>query len=299
LRTPLASPTQIGGERSIQGPKDSLANPRSFGQRKRVRNLDTLRENFHQAVVEVYTLKATGQNLDLSALPNRGIYEAPTWVHEVKLQKQGDGQFALKFPKDQNADTLLEAMQSVPEWDNGQAILGENELDVEVEDELEVEAEAETPVMDPNTPPAKRAALVTQDQKPFDFMSNRPVPRSPVAPKVAKTDIVEESTKPAATTPSSSDITKAAEASLSTVGKLRYEVLQSAANSSESNVAALRDAVRASIGSVASESITRVAVPTDEVKWRQVPLSDLDIKFAVRYFTAAHLKPLLIIAPAH
>ncbi|KAF2687071.1 hypothetical protein K458DRAFT_333133 [Lentithecium fluviatile CBS 122367] len=270
----------------------------SFGRRTRVRSPDALRKNFHRAVIEIYALKQAGKNLDISRLPNRGIYDAPGWIKDVKLQKLGDSDFVLSIPGKRSLETLLEEMQHVPEYvtEQQRQDLQEKFLAEEGE-ELTVE-QPEPPVMDPETPAYRRAALVKQDaEKRFDFMSNRPVPRAPpvepvaepaetvketvvveskVDPVAVKETIVEEvevEPKPASSSQTSTDTPA--------VGSPTTEMLESSALATEQNIAALREAVRDSVIALSSKSIERITPAEVETKWRHVPLTDLDIKFAL------------------
>lgn len=145
---------------------------------KRTTDPVKLRKAFAQAVTEVYTFKQAGLDLDLSKLPNRGVYKRPAWVKNIKLYKTESGELALAFPEYKSAEQFIKIIQTTPEFDG---------FDAEVDDELIVEDVVEpvvpeaaaVPVMDPATPEYKRAAVVKQDaEKKFDFMSNRPMPRA-------------------------------------------------------------------------------------------------------------------------
>src|SRR5262245_8639916 len=159
-----------------------------------MRDPKALHENFHRAVVEIYALKQTGKDLDMSASANRGIYDAPEWLEHIKLHRTSEGDSALVFPEERTLEALVEEIQRVPEYSPEQEQPLEEAILAE-EGEAIMSAQLEEQTMDPDTPPAKRAALVKQDpdKKPFDFMSNRPVPRAkPVEPAAEAAEMPQE-----------------------------------------------------------------------------------------------------------
>jgi hypothetical protein len=282
------------------------ADTTSYGRRTPVRNPNAIRKNFHRAVIEVYALKQAGKNMDISKLPNRGIYDAPDWIKDVKLQKLNNS-FVLALPETRTLDLLLNEMESVPEWvTEGQPQeLKDEPVAEEEEEELLVEAPA-PPVMDPETPAHRRAALVKIDaEKRFDFMSNRPVPRKPpVEPIVEniettkKTVVVEAKVESAAKPNEIVEEAVVVEAQVEPVLALPsqrrsngptpvtpssaiIEKLESSSMAVEQTVAALREAVRESITTLTSESSERTVPVEVEAKWQSMPLNDLDTKFAV------------------
>lgn len=240
---------------------------------KRTTDAVKLRKAFAQAVAEIYTLKQAGMDLDISKLPNRGVYKRPSWVKNIKLYNTSSGELALAFPKYRSAEQFLKLIQDAPEWDAFEAeTFEEDELFIEdVVAPVVPEASSAVPVMDPATPEYKRAAVVKQDpDKKFDFMSNRPVPRAkPVetivetaeAPVVEEVVQVEQSIPvqpvhaPSAPTPS------------------RHAELETRAQSLTDAITALRQEAHLNAENTASE--------VGEVMWRHVPLTDNDIKFAV------------------
>ena len=211
--------------------------------------------------------------MDISKQANRGIYNPPKWIKDVKLQQNGAGDFVLAFPNGRSLEALLEEMQRVPDY----TPLPE-EMDAELlaeEGEPLPEAVEPPPTMDPATPEFKKAALVKDDEeKPkFDFMSNRPVPRTPkpaapVAP-VAETveaipepvvveEVVEEVVAVPEPTAPKFDFDAALATSASTLSELRQAVLDSA-----------------------SKPASSTSASQSAVKWQNVPLTDIDLKFAV------------------
>jgi len=229
--------------------------------------------------------------MDLAKLPNRGVYDPPSWVQEIKLYKMEHGDFALAYPeyKNRTAAEFIQVMQSTPAWESAQAAEGEEVL-MDEGDEVLVDEAADlldpvlpqepAPTMDPATPAFKRAAVVKIDpeKKPFDFMSNRPVPRAkPVeTEKVEETLVAEEPTVESFNPAPSrfQELTSAFESSRSAVNDLRHTVLEHRANRLADDIAALR---RAAHYSKPSSSTAQV----EELKWRRVPITDPSVKFAV------------------
>lgn len=250
----------------------------SFGVNKRTTDPVKLRKAFAQAVAEVYTLKQAGLDLDLAKLPNRGVYKRPSWVKNIKLYKTDSGELALAFPEYKSAEQFVKIIQSTPDYDLYEPeLLEEDEL--LVEDVVEpVVPDAAVPVMDPATPEFKRAAMVKQDpdKKPFDFMSNRPVPRakSTEPPVVEEVVQVEEVVPVQAThAPSSIDIAAAFETSRAAISDMRHSVLEHKVQSLTDAIAKLRKEARLNSSHASSD--------VNEVLWRHVPLTDNDVKFAV------------------
>ncbi|KAJ4349604.1 uncharacterized protein N0V89_008220 [Didymosphaeria variabile] len=264
----------------------------SFGRQSRVTKPEILRENFHQAVVEVHALKQAGKDLDISKQANRGIYDIPTWINDIQLQRNGEGEFILSFPPGHSLEALLAEMERVPDYEHPAGEAGEVTQDELLAEEGEsvtsLEPPPPPPIMDPATPAFKKAALVKDDaEKPkFDFMSNRPVPRNvktadPVAPVVEVKQTVQEVVleKPVSAVPAF-DFDAALATSSTTLNELRHAVLESAARSSEQSVSAIRDALRDSITSASSKIVLHVE-PNVQVKWQHVPLTDSELKFAL------------------
>ncbi|KAF2632366.1 actin-domain-containing protein [Macroventuria anomochaeta] len=245
----------------------------NFGVNKRTTDPVKLRKAFAQAVAEVYTFKQAGLDLDLSKLPNRGVYKRPSWAKNIKLYNTSSGELALAFPEYRSAEQFINLIQSTPEWDAFEPeLLEDDELLVEdVVAPVVPEAPAAVPVMDPATPEYRRAAVVKQDpEKTFDFMSNRPVPRAkPVETPVdaAGTPVVEEDVQveeavsvPPTHTPSSP-------------APSRHAGLETKAQSLTDAITQLRKEARLNSENTASQ--------VNEVMWRHVPLTDNDVKFAL------------------
>ncbi|KAL5378804.1 hypothetical protein DPSP01_008844 [Paraphaeosphaeria sporulosa] len=275
----------------------------SFGRTTRVTKPEALRTNFHQAVIEIHALKQAGKDLDISKQANRGIYEAPGWIQDVKLQRNKEGKIALAFPAGQSLESLLAEMEHVPDYaPPAPEVLEPEALEEVLEEEL-LAAEGQpvapaapvveepAPTMDPATPAFKRAALVKDDaEKPkFDFMSNRPVPRKiqpaepvkPVEPVAEVVETVQEVVveQPVAAAPAL-DIDAAFATSSKTLNELRHAVLESAARSSEKNVADVRKLLHNTSTPAPSKTVLRVELDS-QVKWQQVPVTDIQLKFAL------------------
>jgi hypothetical protein len=275
----------------------------SFGLHTKPRSAEEIRARFTQAVAEVYALKEAGLDMDISKSPNQGIYDIPRWVRKIKLYKTDSGELALAYPPFKSANDFLQAMQTVPEWESAPTFepVEEEELLVEeaadlLEPVLPVEP---VPTMDPATPAFKRAAVVKLDseKKPFDFMSNRPVPRAkPVeaekveeaveaakvqealeADKVEEAlEIAEVMAEPPVAAP---ELVSAVESSQAAVNKLRYTELDDRARQIADEIFALQQSIQ--FKQAAAPSTTEV----EEIKWRHVPIPSLDVKFAVSIST--------------
>jgi hypothetical protein len=260
----------------------------SFGLHSKPTSPEDMRRRFRQAMTEVYALREAGLDMDLAKLPNRGIYDVPHWVGDIKLHRTAAGDVVLAYPEDKSAEEFIQALQMAPEWESvtsaeEEMLINEAEelLVEEAEDLLEPVLPAEAvPVMDPATPVFKRAAVVKMDseKKPFDFMSNRPVPRAkPVeVEKIeAAVEAVEQAPEPVSLVDSRvTELVSAFETSQSALNGLRLSILEHRAQRIADNIANMRSSTR-------RNKPTSPAVPTEEVKWRHVPLSDAATKFAV------------------
>ncbi|KAH6616686.1 actin-domain-containing protein [Boeremia exigua] len=225
-----------------------------------------LRKAFAQAVAEIYTLRQAGLDMDLSKLPNRGVYKRPSWVKNVKLYNTSSGELALAFPKYRSAEQFIKLMQDTPEWDTFEPETFEED-DLLVEDVLTPvtpEAPAAVPVMDPSTPEYKRAAVVKQDpEKTFDFMSNRPVPRAKPSATLAET----------ADAGLAEEVLQAEQPVPVQPAPARHAELETRAQSLTDAIATLRKEALVNAENTASQ--------VNEVMWRHVPLTDNDVKFAL------------------
>ncbi|KAF1842548.1 actin-domain-containing protein [Cucurbitaria berberidis CBS 394.84] len=245
----------------------------NFGLHKKTTSARELRSRFAQAVAEVYALKQAGRDMDISKFPNRGVYDPPRWVKDIKLSRTDSGELALAFPRYKSAEQLLQAMQAAPEWESAQA---DEELLIDEAAHLQ----EQEPVMDPDTPAFKRAAVVKMDaeKKPFDFMSNRPVPRAKPIQK-ANVDEVAATQEPALSeqTPAPSplaELTSAIETSQSAISQLCHSVIEHRAQRLTDDILALRKAAK-------QDKSDSVAPKIEDAKWRHVPITDLAIKFAL------------------
>lgn len=256
--------------------------PPSFGLRagKAIRP-EVIRSWFSLAVAEIYTLKNAGMDLDLAKLPNRGVYHVPGWVKQIKLHQIANGEFSLSYPEYKSAEEFLRVMQSVPEWDSDQAAPEDEDLVEKATDLLEpVLPQEPAPTMDPDTQAFKRAAVVKidPDKKPFDFMSNRPVPRQkPAEPEKVEELLEAELVVATPSTPAPSHVTElmsAFEASQAAVSTLRHSVFDYRAQRLADDIAALTIAAVQSTKASSAEIV-------EEVKWRHVLLTNIGLKFAV------------------
>lgn len=262
--------------------------------------------------MEVYTLKQAELDMDLTKLPNRGIYNPPHWISEVKTYRSSSGELVLIYPGGRTTEKLLKKMQDVPAWDPTKVWAEtEQSLTDEAED-MEYE-QIEQAAQLGNTEPPKVALAKVDEDKRFDFMSNRPVPRAkPVAPKVEETIEKLEAMKVEADAEvahphSAASLIAAVQASEAAVSAIRHNVLENrvdlvernvstirqalneaAAKSAELKAAAMREVIREDIEASVSESITTIIPGTitkdtiaPEAKWRHASLDDISTKFAV------------------
>ncbi|KAG9206966.1 hypothetical protein G6514_000257 [Epicoccum nigrum] len=242
----------------------------NFGMNKRTTDPNKLRKAFAQAVAEIYTLKQAGMDLDLSKLPNRGVYRCPSWAKNIKLYNTPNGELALAFPEYRSAEQFVKIIQDTPEWESYEPeTLEEDELLVEdVVAPVVPDAAAALPVMDPATPEYKKAAVVKQDpDKVFDFMSNRPVPRAKPAETPVETSaeaVVEEVVQVEEVVPVEAP---------SPATPSRHVELETRAQTLSDAVTALRQEAHLNAANTASQ--------VNEIMWRHVPLTDNDVKFAL------------------
>ncbi|KAH4117859.1 hypothetical protein HBI62_070740 [Parastagonospora nodorum] len=228
----------------------------NFGLHRKLTRPEDLRARFAQAVAEVYALKEADLDLNLAKLPNRGIYDVPRWVKDIKLQKVKSGGLTLRYPGNKSAKDFLEAMQSAPEWESA-AVEGDELLVEGAEDLVEPVLPADAlPTMDPATPAFKREAVVKIDpeKKPFDFMSNRPVPRTKPAEPTKVEEVLEveiPTAEPVDSTPS-------------------RRVLQPVA-----------DHLTGSPIPKPPNKSTPSKIQLEEVQWRHAPIDNNAIKFAL------------------
>ncbi|KAF2263810.1 hypothetical protein CC78DRAFT_267444 [Lojkania enalia] len=230
-----------------------------------------LRQEFLRAIVEVYTLKRAGKNMDLASYPNRGKFEEPPWIYDVEVTATRNGKVHIGYSDHQFRDLLAQIGSEPP--------VQEERLEEELEDPAdgtlkevieEVKAQAEAPESEASSTkkptPAKKL-----EQKPFDFMSNRPVPRAkPESPRPAEETIAEtivvESPKPGI------EIRQPAQT---------FD-LEAATKAAEDAVAAIRQAVHDTISENLSESQTkRLSSKDQQLQYEQISLANSNIKFAL------------------
>ncbi len=268
--------------------------PYNFGLHAKATRVTDMRARFTQAVAEIYALKQAGLDMDLSKFANRGVYDRPRWVKDIKLVKTESGELALALPEHKSLDDLLETMQTAPSW----------EAEPTESDELLVEevvegfedanfSQEQVPTMDPETPAHKRAAVVKMDaeNKPFDFMSNRPVPRAKPVEEPVKQAIVEEVVVQEATPPQNvPDATSVSlpvhavepepinEIAPALASESRHTILEQRAQQLADDFTSLRKSLQQSRGPSST-------IKPEETKWRHIPVTDIDVKFAVRILT--------------
>jgi hypothetical protein len=290
----------------------------NFGLHGIVRTPAGLRKRFTQAVAEVYALKQAGLDMDVSKFPNRGVYDPPRWVQDIKLVKTDSGDLALEFPKYRSLEQFLDVMDTAPEWEG--ALAEQEELLVEeAEDLLDPvlpQDQLPPPTMDPDTPAFKRAAVVKMEEgkKPFDFMSNRPVPRAkpaeepvaeaavaqePVVEEVVVQEVVVQETAPATNSPTThtNDPAPVNEIAPAAATESRHSILEQRAQQLADDFAALRKYAQRSKSSAPASSV-------DDTKWRKISLDDMNVKFAVSSFVTVTRQSLTSTAlqtplPAH
>lgn len=249
----------------------------NFGLHTKVTRPSELRNRFTQAVAEIHTMKQAGLDMDFSKFANRGIYDAPRWVKDIQLVKTEAGDLALAFPQHKSLEQLLETMQRAPTWEP----FFEESAELLVEEgEDAVSTEEQAPTMDPDTPAHKRAAVVKMDteKKPFDFMSNRPVPRNkPVQQPVVEDAVAEDSapTTTSTTTPAEPFVQKTeSQPKQEPKSELRASILEKQAQRLAQDFAALKKAVQ-------QGQSTAPDIKPEETKWRQIQVTDINLKFAV------------------
>lgn len=252
-------------------------------------------------MIEVHALKLTGRDLDISKQANRGIYEAPAWIQKVKLQRNDKGKMSLAFPAGQSLKSLLAEMEYVPEiaplaseapaLESVEEVLEETLLAEEGQPAVPAAAVVvePPPTMDPATPAFKRAALVKDDaEKPkFDFMSNRPVPRkvqpaepTPVAPVAEVVETVQEVVvegQPVVVETAQEVIVEQPVAAAPA-----FDIDAAFATSSKT-LNELRKAVYGRSNKKTSPDVAKASKPSTPVKWQQIPLTDISLKFAVSH----------------
>lgn len=197
-------------------------------------------------------------------------------MSSIRIGRTESGDAALEYPKFKSAQDLVRIMQEAPDWE---ASLAEEEdvLLEDAEDLLDpVLPQEPIPTMDPATPAFKRAAMVKQDleKKPFDFMSNRPVPRkapvttpeipveAPMEEVIVQEVVDVEVEEPVQSVPSTP--------------RVNLEQLTSTVTASQSTISELRKAVLAHRAQQSS-SVSQEA----DTKWRSISIADPAIKFAV------------------
>lgn len=265
----------------------------NFGLMTKPTSSRDLRRRFEQAVVEIFARKQAGLDLDLAKLVNRGVYDAPRWVQDIKLCRTDSGELALAFPKYKSAEEFLQIMETAPSLEESVPDSDELLVDPAAAEEAEVEAEIEAevvppeqvPTMDPATPAFKRAAVVKTDteRKPFDFMSNRPVPRAkPVeqSAPVEKSEPIEQS-EPVEVVETKVLVGNEEKAATSSVPESAPLEAASESTSPASTFPSSLDTTEDGLHRSVDDEANASANAYKEVKWRSIPLTDVALKFAV------------------
>jgi len=253
-------------------------------------------------------------NLDLTTLPNRGVYNPPHWIHEVETHTSSTGDLVLAYPEGRTAEKLLKKMQDVPAWDASkywEEAQGESLNDPTENIELEQLEESAVQPEEPQGPPKLAIAKVDPNQR-FDFFANMPTPRakprevtSKVESLAEQKDTVEAEQRveqqvepvPRPSFASLEAATKESEAAVDAIRRLVFEgpvksvkpsvsaknlkrirTFEKAANAIEASVTSLHKDVREGITALASDY---TIIITPESKWRHASLGDIAIKFAV------------------
>lgn len=234
---------------------------------------------FRRAVVETYILQESDHNPSLMAYPR--LEDNVSAIDSVRLQTTQNGDMQLIYTPEAMDETLMDILPAEKHTEAvEEAQKAESELDADEADGSPEIVEAVTestvdPVVEPKVEASKTPKAPVK-AKPFDFMSNRPVPRSEQAEEQAPeaetaTSIVDAESAPSPTA----------------------ELEASAIASSEA-VAEMRTAVRDAVERLAATSIT-VQKPTDLAPAEQDPATKehnerklfnqivptIDIKFAV------------------
>lgn len=230
----------------------------SFGREVPLTQRRALLDSFHQAVVEVYTLKEAGANLDLASYPHEGNYGKPPFKYSsVSVSLSPANELVLNYPYAEAKAKLLDNMQN-----------GQPRSDLLEEEEIVDEAEeyAETT----ETPAGESEGRVNvKTAKPFDFMSSHVSGSAPVAEPTTTGNMPEV------------DLKGAIGSVQDEIVKMREAVLETAATRSERVVADLREVVQSHLISAASRSVTVVEPELVPVTYGRVKLNDPAIKFAV------------------
>ncbi|KAF7566700.1 Ribosomal-L50 domain containing protein [Pyrenophora tritici-repentis] len=255
----------------------------NFGLHRRTAGFKELRNRFTQAVAEVYALKQAGIDMDLSKFANRGVYAAPHWVKDIKLVKTENADIILDLPLGRSLEDFVEVMQTIPELEPEALVQGgEEDLLVEEAEELlePVLPQEQLPTMDPATPEYKRAAVVKADagKKPFDFMSNRPVPRAKPVSEPLVEEVVSQPAHPVenlTSSPPPADQEKAMDDTPNIVTEdPKHSIFADKAQQFADDFAALKQSAEQSRASKAT-------IKAEELRWQQISITDVAVKFAL------------------
>ncbi|KAF2115665.1 hypothetical protein BDV96DRAFT_686873 [Lophiotrema nucula] len=150
---------------------------------------------FHQAVVEVYTLKEAKQELDLARYARKGRYAVPDWIYETSVHYSRKLGLELGISEAQKQELLKEIEFAPP----AEEVLGEETLTEDLDEELEDPAVEQLEEVVEEVVEAKEEAKAEPEKeikkvqkKSFDFMANRQFPRSMIKDEAAPAPIEEQ-----------------------------------------------------------------------------------------------------------
>ncbi|KAF2019707.1 hypothetical protein BU24DRAFT_489614 [Aaosphaeria arxii CBS 175.79] len=236
-----------------------------FAPQEKVKRFKELQALFHQAVVEVFTLKQSGKKIAFPQFANID----PAWTRNVKLHASPAGSVVLSNVQPEDVEQFLAAVED-PAAQIAEAV---DELVIDEAFESTAEAvEEAVPELDVAKEGKKASPAAKKTEgNPFDFMSNRPVSRvKPDEPVPEVEQIVETTEAPQGL----AFIESAHQALDKELSSHRHDILFAAANTSERTIAALRKSVHGTVSPSVLES-------TIEAKYGGIALNDLAVKFAI------------------
>ncbi|KAF2006911.1 hypothetical protein P154DRAFT_615018 [Amniculicola lignicola CBS 123094] len=271
--------------------------PQKFGPRTKITEPKKLQRIFHQAVVEVFTLKsslkpsmleATKQrNIDVTFWPAHGLYKVPKWISQVKIQRAGED-VNLVYPTETARKSLLDLMRTGPQMiAKSQPVeeLEEPALEEEVEGVGALQANPETLAKNvPEAVIAKPGGLVAVgDKKPFDFMSNRSTPRAVPVEPVPVVEKVKAKVEDVPPTPRTVPVEPVSVAEkIETVVKVPVQkATPKTRNEPSKAFIHIRESVKASHTTIleARDEFLSMLEPTD--RYHHIPLSGNAVKWAI------------------
>lgn len=261
---------------------------RRFAPRTRTES-EKLPVRFHQAVVEVYTLKQAGiQEKNIATHAYSGRYGGHRDAfNAVQISVDSSGHPVLKYPDPEAQARLLEMIQKQPEIEAEEVedLLDEAEELSEGLIKEPTDVQQEVVPKEKEVPAAKAGPLIKQTEgKPFDFMSNRPVPRA----KPEEVTVLNGKDSPtpeivqAVIEADIASTTESIDKEVVSMHQKRPTIPAAAVQNSEQAIAAVRKDVRGNLESLPSQSI-KVNEPKTNTKYGQIKLESPHIKFAVSH----------------